>query len=478
MTEIENYEYEQVDITEVLNTTYLTFITASDLYCKTELSCGIIKKTKKQNQIGYIITEDIECFDFVKNNNYTSHKIYADTYEEAFRGNKISSVVNAVIVIDDIASFILEIENLNTQGNFQAKLKETYELINDNNNYLIILLNSKVSIEQVEQVILQDTPNRPLFLTFKDYFDCTPTGNGISFPKFNFHPIKLNVNSEHYLFLEAKKNKNVSLLKFDCNQSGVWNDDIDELKYFNIVYPNEIRKLVEKDDNAKEDLPKIGNLLDIFGYKKFLANGEKIRKLVDNVLTYRNQRHLIFTKVDPNYGFNVIRDVLIDVLEPKDDPVEKVLAVNDFLNSEDKTSIVNKFNNKKYSSGEYQYKVLITNTYIYNQSMKEGDSPITHLKDIDHFHIIDTGLETAYHILYDLYKLYNYTNGVKDLNVHLYYNVTSDGKKNIEQCRFERYYKEKFYENVAFYFERCENGYKVEYESSGDRLQVSIPKTY
>jgi hypothetical protein len=445
-------------LNEVLNYTYLGIITASDLYNETDLAISVTTKTFKENQIGAVFTSDVGYAVKNLNKKYPDNiidrvNIY-DYTDENFAN--LTTLVNSTITIDNPSLFITTLEgyfqNMQSSKDFKDDLKNLIIQINNNNNYLILITNSKTSVEDIENFIFNDgdIQNKPFFFSFDEYFISCEDKNdtnkkAIALPNIEFHPYKLTS-------LQCAKFK--LLADFPPNKDKPdWREyNFEETKYYNIVYPENVQRLIEKND---ENIT-IENIVKIYGNDIIYSNTPKIKSMMNEVILKnidKSHRHVIFTNVDSYFGTSLISNILT----LRDKPIEHIIIDNNVDSMEDKIAKIDIFNTEvDEDSGNLKYKVLITNSNILNYYNNKDD--LKYIDQVNHYHILDQDFTTAYEILHKLYKINNFNTALSHcgFNLHLYYGVVP-GNETFEKKNVQSFYNF-LRSNYIFYENRWRNG--------------------
>jgi len=493
-------------IKDVLNYTYLGIISTSPLYSKTDIAINFVYKINKEAR-NYVIVSDakdvIEYDISQKYNELQTDKLILLDYYEFF--TSYVDYTNSVIVIDDISRFIQYIEcaseNLEScqvdsimdnprlsgekivdENKKKDFLAGFYTIINENNNYLLMITDFRTDVKDVKFITLDTKEfNSPLYLTFPQFFSCKKDMKIYKVPKFVYHPVKLTKLQEMYLKDNAKSielDKDIPINLFI--NSDEFNKFIKEQQpIFNILYPKRIQDLISQ---SPYDIPPVEEVVSYYGIDKLLENAPKLRSLYDNIKRKNDERHLIyintrywFEDVDDteivtklkNFGFDLIKYLFINPSPGSknveynvfnEDTTSNFLYISELQDLETRSAIIQKFNEKDID-GKYKFKILLTDAYIDSSFGNEM------VKDVKNLHMIDCidFKDIGEFIIDSLFKLNNYMDMNYELNVHVYYSLDSFNKNTIEYD-ITNYFIKKLDDRFAFLRKRCEKGYEIEGE--------------
>ena len=388
-------------------------------------------------------------------------KIYSDKKEitriydinDENLSTNLQQIVNATIVFDN------PYHMGNILSNSGLNIEEMLKIINNNNNYLLVITNSKTKISEIKQLIIEGLENKPIFLSFKEYFKCKESGSDVySRPKIEFHPYKLT-DGQCLMFEKYPPPKNIE-----------WRNYINEEynNFYNVVYPKYIGKIIDPALYGEKETdfnPGMETIVRLNGCSELLKDAPKIKTILKYIISNDSSRHMIYTNTDSYYGIDLLSAILNFNTENfskdvKDNYKIEHICIRITDSNDEVVNKLNLFNTEKNSDGTYKYKVLIVNKdfpyYLNNGSL-------SYINDITNYHILDVNLFEAYDILYKLYKLIHQKlyNLCSDFTLHLYYGINRDGSDTLEKIAISKMYEE-LKDNYTFYQERWESGYLIE----------------
>jgi hypothetical protein len=452
-----------------LNYTYLGVITYTDNFSKEDVSTLFVNNLiGKENYLGVVVTNQIEITQnkiskIVDDDDKKSNLIF---YEYSQIEN-IKSIVKGLIIIDDAVDFYESIKEKST-----AEIIELYRTVNDNNTYLILLSDSKVTVEQMKKILYGDeSKSADLFTSKPIFFTLANVYKDLEFPKIDnksFHPV---VISEVQLENIKNEPENIS-------------------NSYNICYPYDVKQYIDKKTAALEEID-LSELIALFGIKNIFKYGPKIKKLNDTLHEIAkngiNEKHVIYVNTqDPYYGLTLIYDLL-----SKKSDIFRPLWIDKDENEEDKNEKIYAFNNAKATdentgevTSEDQFNVLIINCELPQIIEENADGyPINVItaKNIGHYHIVNieegtTQKEECINNIKKIFKDVNYDPPRAELRIHFYYNTSKYIPKFNDQFEdkspsdkikiykedydFKKFYNE-FIENFNFYVYRLRNGFEI-----------------
>jgi hypothetical protein len=442
------------DLYNILNYTYLGIITYSNEYNKEDIICQIIKNLVIGNRLGCVVSYDETSIVSKLNHSYEElvNKISYLKYNQL---DLLFQSVNCAIIIDDVNSFNLYLENfLESVDNSYTRdenLKNFYATINNNNNYIILITEFNCDYDTLNNII--PTPDNKIFVN-KPFF--LTIGDKIKLPTFEFHPVKLT---------QQQKDK----IGDHLNDKEITDENFELLKYFNITFPSKINELIKSilSDPDNNNPLNISELFRIFKISDLLQYGPKYRKLYENLCKNHSDRHVILCKDEEYYGSDFINQLILNF--DKDDTIDlKPIHIYNSLQEGYITNLTQEFNTK--NDTEYFHKVLITTTEIPSYFEDEEMIKIISAKDVKHFHILEPDFVKVKNMINTLFSKNNYTNNI-DIKIHLYYSYTEKNNKNLDQNIYETFYH-KLRKTYLFYEERFESGYKLKFDQSQNAFIV------
>ncbi len=242
-------------------------------------------------------------------------------------------------------------------------------------------------------------------------------------------------------------------------------------KYFNIVYPYNVESAIK---NNYDSIDALESIVNLFGPKEVLKYSPKFKTIIDDIVKTKTKdgidnifsRRVIFTAYpnvdDDNKDGDFGGDLLWIYL--KDVEGLSVKCLYNYHSYEEKMAIMQDFN-----SGDTN--ILITNCYFIIPPL-----------NVDHFHIVDSDLETAFNMIDVMFKNLGYGSATTSpsLDVHLHY-VQRD-KSEKARITYDSYdfgcLKDYILGLQEGKQKRFNEGWPVQRAPSGNgRYEIVIPKT-
>lgn len=482
---------QSIDILDFLDTTYLTIVTYPDnLYAHNvayalAVYTGFDKGENNSKKV-FIVTKEVEEVDKKIEANVTAKYIYTLSYDDLFErtDNFIYDKINQAVIIYDEAEFISEdkkniIEYLYASNNYQIALSEpTY--VNEN------LKTVKEIFDGVSPQLISFNPTNMQNLTMK--VTCVPC---ISSDVQEGSVSILGIGSE--MSLTEFVNNNLQMdeggdwlrepVDFITEEGQYVSSDFGKaLRFYNIVYPNQIQKKIFTEP---EKVPSVSSLLEIYGWEKLLENGKKIETVIMNSFLKSaddRDRHIIYTAFDDIFGGELILEI-IDKFENggSGDGKYKVPKLSDETTYMERTLYLSK-NDDEYTLKE---KIMEWNTsdikkYLIVATPNLPTEFKYKIKNVNKFHILDYNLGQAYDLALDTFKMENRNS--LNFEVFLYYSLVkskSSDPKSVAEDTANSIYMKKF----SDYLERFKNdkikrfnySYSTFYSNDEGNFKVTVP---
>lgn len=435
--------YKQ-DLSDIVRNYLLSFLTHSNSLHSYRVAFEYIRCMilNNRSQYGFIVTDQFKLESLrqlIVDNEYDDI-IIATTYDDPVYLHED----NSVIIFDSLK---------NLMGNFHEDIESRkffYNLLNrlkSKFNQVIAIVDNDMYQEDIAKVCSID-PKMFLYLSDKQFTFINKETNMLYYPK--IHDEIAIITKEQ----EAKLNSIIP--KSDTPEPLNWINDeyripgnlseISPKKYFNIVYPYQIEAAIKSQAN----LSTLDYIIDIFGEGEILKFAPKFRKLFDKITMSLDEglRHVIFTAYpnisddgnDGDFGGDLIWILLTKKYNLRAE------RLYDSSSDEEKFDTLQRYNN-----GEFD--ILITNCYFMIPPV-----------NVNHFHVIDSDLKTAFDMIDVIYKDINYGKEQNpDFDIHLYYLLKDE--KELPRATFDSYdfYGMKNYIQTLNYEknERWDKGWKV-----------------
>jgi hypothetical protein len=460
---------EKIDLTTVLRNYLLGLITCADYIYPHRIAFNYAQALalRDGSQYAFIVTIDIyvESLQELIDESGLGDYIIVTTYDEPV----FLRYDNSIVIFDSLSSLMGDFSDNTNVRNLFIMLKT----LNDKFCQVLAVIDSNMSNESITQ-LCGVQPESFIFLS--DHaagteFDST-TGK-LYFPR--MIECDITMTKEQEIKINSIIKDQPDPLNWLSDKYRIANDKykdeegnpLSPKKYFNIVYPFNVEKAIKDNYDTIETLESIVNL---FGPKEILKHSPKFRDIIDNIIKYKKKdgaeiysRRVIFTAY-PNVDNNdTDGDFGGDLLWIYLKEIEglNVKCLYNYHSYEDKMSIMQDFN-------EGDTNILITNCYF-----------VTTPKNVDHFHIVDSDLKTAFDMIDVMFKKLNYgtENSNPTLDVHLHY--TQKDKSENSRLTYDSFdficFKEYILRLQDEKQRRFDEGWRVERSSTSDRYNIIVP---
>jgi hypothetical protein len=419
---------KQIKLVDHLRKTKLNLLTHSSNLYPHDVALAYLKSVCGNRHNGFIITQpgNIEELN-EKIAKDTDSNIFAYPYSNAPEDLEYLRYADSVIIFDSLFMMVGDVDNKNDIDNFEDIINTIYEKF----SVAIFIVDSSYDQADINKLA-------PRFVNNISYLsdNAVTVGGELIEPK--IVDCKLDCASMTTMQIEkirsTVKDENTDSLNWTNDK--LYNNTYDGIyspkRFFNVVYPFKVAETIDKAVNVDEGIQLVVNL---FGIAEVLKYMPKMKRLYESLLLlYRHckddesilARHLIFSGYPINinvggvnevqfgdYGGDLIYNLLTSesLAEPLYEPSQIIR-----LYEGDPVENIRKFN-----SDPNKYKILIANTM-----------PVYAPKGINHFHIMDTNLETAYDLIDVMFKNGNYGGKLPSLDIHLHY-VYQEVDKNIKE---------------------------------------------
>lgn len=412
-----------MDITRVLNQTYLAVLSFTQLADNYVVAVETAKKTVLTGQSAYIVSNNYQIVNQILRNDGVDNYINAIPYGSV---NNLLRAVSSLIIFDDL-DFLLTIDdyddlikNLNMNNNFKIAL------INYPNVYYSLNYDVTDQIDKLTHLF-----NKEPLLLFGCFASQITNDDKLGSFQIGTLPMPKFVCKQTVMTMDQ-------LTKIEGYRSTYgggkleysnWTQSTDEMgetpeaiqKVCNILYPFEIQSIFENN----QEVPDFYSLVRVLGYKVLFQNSPKFLELYDTIsLNLRSnegvkQRHIIHTGFNDYFGGKILK-VLFDSVG--ENPI-KTLYISNEYSSQYKLDLIRKFNDETEDDGTYKYQVLIINNI-----------PPIRPTNVNHFHILDVDLREAYEMVGEIFKYTNYNlNYNIELTVYFHFSLfpSRQNKSNI-----------------------------------------------
>jgi len=428
---------KQIGLVEHLRKTKLNLLTHSSNYYPCDIAYEYLKKVCGNRHNGFIITQpqNIEALNEKITNNRES-TIFAYPYSNAPEDLEYLRYADSIIIFDSLFMMVGNVDSEKDIENFQEIIDTIYKKF----SVAIFLVDSSYDQADINKLA-------PHFVNNISYLSDT----AVTFGGRLIEPEIIDCKLDRALITNMQSEKIRSTVKDENTDSLNWTNDklynntyiveIDKKdkkgktekvfspkRFFNVVYPFKVAETIDKAANVDEGIQLV---IDLFGIPYFLENMPKMKRLYDRLSLLKDckdddsvlARHLIFTGYPINV--NVEGENQLQFGEYGGDLIYNLLVNNDVA-IYDASQVMRLYigdpveNIKKFNS-DPTYKVLIANTM-----------PVYAPKEINHFHIMDTNLETAFDLIDVMFKNGNYEVSPPSLDIHLHY-VYEEKDKRIQE---------------------------------------------
>lgn len=462
-------EVEKIDLTAVLRNYLLGLITCADYIYPHRIAFNYAQALalRDGSQYAFIVTSDtyLESLQELIIDSGLGDYIIVTTYEEPV----FLQYDNSIVIFDSLSSLMGDFNDESNIRNLFLMLNK----LSDKFCQVLAVIDSNMTNESITQLC---TLQPESFIYLADHaagteFDST-TGK-LYFPR--MVECDITITKEQEIKINSIIKDKPDPLNWLSDKYRIANNEyLDEYnnplspkKYFNIVYPFNVEKAIKDNYDTIETLESIVNL---FGPKEILKHSPKIKDVIDNIIKHKKKdgaeiysRRVIFTAY-PNVDNNdTDGDFGGDLLWIYLKEIEglNVKCLYNYHSYEEKMSIMQDFN-------EGDTNILITNCYF-----------VATPKNVDHFHIIDSDLKTAFDMIDVMFKKLDYgtENSNPTLDVHLHY-VQAD-KTQPSRLTYDSFdficFKEYVLQLQAEKQKRFDEGWRVERSATSDRYNIIVP---
>jgi len=391
--------------------------------------------TKEYYQQGCIITQNKEeVLDIlaVSTEDY-SEKIsvfdYADEIEDC------TALNNGVAIFDSLNMISLDGE----------RFVDIVRLLKKKYNMVLILTDFDTDNKSIAEMLSNFSPEKIVYLSDHSF---TQVDNNNTLDRFKVVRYDTKLTDVQKLkikeIFDTDSNVNAILTVNNPLEKDEYIDIV--RRYFNVVYPFEIEKLINSgDEEISGDL-----IIKIFGYQKVLQYAPKIAKLIDivNLNCAEFKKHVIFSAFDDFSGTKLIK-ILLENLDAEQEKYQ-IVTIDKDMTDDEKTEAIDFYNS------------IDTGILITSEAFTE------YPKFVNYFHIMDGFLLDSVDMINKIYKDQNYKATihfdyptVQPLTVNIY-SASSEGDV---KYTIDKYYMDSLQNKLELICqdqqERYDIGYKV-----------------
>jgi hypothetical protein len=405
----------EIKLIERLRKTKLNLLTHTQNIYPYNVALEYLKDLCGTDKYGFLVTneENIPAIQEIFSD-YGDDYIYKDTIFPVAYGDETLPYMRFAdsVVIFDSLKMIASVDDIPAFKNILTKMYEKFHTV-------IIIADSDYDQADINKMV-------PFFAGDMTYLSDKKLADTLSFPKINNCRKPIFITEEQKVKIDNISIKNLEGTNWYGQDmlydSKIWirvNDRLEEdqspKRFFNIVYPYNVSKVIESSPNVDQGLTTVINL---FGKAQVFKYTPKFMRLNDTLCLKSckedgsKNRHLILTGypilLEDNlyfgeYGGDLIYNLLTTELEG-----DCVYSPSEVM----RLYVGDPVENMKLFNSDTNYKILIANEL----------PPIVPF-NINHFHIMDTKLDVAFALIDILYKNHNYIgqSPSPDLDIHLYY---------------------------------------------------------
>jgi hypothetical protein len=458
----------QIELVEHLRKTKLNLLTHSSNHYPHIVAYTYLQNICGNRHNGFVITQPDNIEDLeTKIRDATTSRIFAYPYSD----NNIEDLeylqyADSVIIFDSLFMMIGDIDDKEKIHNFKYIIEEIYKKF----SVVIFIVDSTYDQADINKLA-------PYFVNNMSYLsdNVLPPGEPIESKIIDCKLKRKNMTNMQIAKIDKiVNNENIDSRNWtnDKLYTNTYDGIYSPKRFFNVVYPFKVAETIDSAVDNDEGLELVVNL---FGIDEFLSYMPKMKSLYDDITLNKHcksdsssiSRRLIFTGYPINlknevqfgeYGGDLIYNLLINKEAPIYDASQVMrLYVGDPVE-----------NIKKFNS-DPNYKILIANAM-----------PAYAPQKINHFHIMDTNLETAFELIDVMFKNNNYDKLFPSLDIHLHYiyKEIGEGKDKHKQETLDSYDFKNLRANINKFQEerkmRWNFGLKVSNTSIG-KLVVTYP---
>lgn len=384
--------------------------------------------TKDYYQQGCIITQNKEeTLDILtKTTEDYSEKISVFDYEDEIED--CTALNNGVAIFDSLNMISLDGERF---VNIVRLLKKKY-------NMVLVLTDFDTDNKSIAEMLSNFRPEKIVYLSDRSF---TQVGDNNTLDRFKVVRYDTKLTDVQKIKIKEVFDTDSDVSSILAVNNPLEKDEYIDIvrRYFNVVYPFEIEKLINSgDEEISGDL-----IIKIFGYQKVLQYAPKIAKLLDIVISNCAdfKKHVIFSAFDDFSGTKLI-EILLDNLDAETQKYF-IITIDKDMTDEEKIEKIEIFN--KADTG-----ILIT-----------SEAFIDYPKLVDYFHIMDGFLLDSVDMINKIYKSHFEYSIAQPLIVNIYSTSSDDDVK----YSIDKYYMDGLQNKLELICqdrqERYDIGYKV-----------------